>query len=325
MNSIVKYLLLRLGWKLPYIRFLSSRRTVILLYHGIPKESDGNSIDGLVFEQQVAFLRQHFKIVSPNELWNRREAHENIRVMLTFDDGFRNHAEVVAPILRKYNVPAIFFASSRHSIPGNYLWFTYLQALESHFPDKGFYFREDFFDMSLGQRHSSIQHLEECLLNLEPHPSAMYEAIEEELPRLESFVSAGKLADCYAGMTAEQVGQLSQDPLFSIGVHTTDHPFLTRCEPAEALRQIQDNKSWIEQASNKQVDVIAYPGGNYNSEVLRQSKELGFAQGYAVIPVLRINPVHELPRIGVYSKSFDVLGFKVQWGNLVRELRLNVG
>ena len=325
MNSIVNYLPLRLGWKLPYIRFLSSRSTVILLYHGIPKQSDGNSIDDLVFEQQVAFLRQHFKIVSPNELWDRRDAHENIRVMLTFDDGFRNNSEVVAPILRKYNAPARFFVCSRHSVPGKYLWFAYLQALEQHFPDKGFYFREEFFDMSAGQRHCSIEHLEEFLLNLKPHPSAMYEAIEEELPKLEGFVNAEKLADCYAGMTAEQVGGLSRDPLFSIGVHTTDHPFLTRCEPGEAMRQIQDNKSWLEQASNKQIDVIAYPTGNYNSGILRQSRELGFAQGYAVITVLGIDRVHELPRIGVYSKSFDVLGFKVQWGNLVRELRLNVG
>src|SRR5437867_3559306 len=126
MGSSLKSFLLRLGWKLPSIRLLSSRRTVILLYHGVPKESDGESIDGTIFEQHIIFLKQHFKIVPPDKLWDRRKVHEKIGVMLTFDDGFRNNAEVVAPILRKHAVPAMFFVCSRHSVPGNYLWSSYL-------------------------------------------------------------------------------------------------------------------------------------------------------------------------------------------------------
>src|SRR6266542_5002452 len=148
MDSQLKYFLLELGWKHPYLRFFSSRKTVILLYHGIPKESDRNSVDGTVFEQHIIFLKQHFEIIPPDRLWDRREAHENIRVMLTFDDGFRNHADVAAPILRKHDVPAMFFVCSRHSTPGKYLWFAYFRALEQHFPGKGFNFRGSFFDMS---------------------------------------------------------------------------------------------------------------------------------------------------------------------------------
>ena len=102
----------------------------------------------------------------------------------------------------------------------------------------------------------------------------MYEAIEEELPRLEDFVSRQKLADCYAGMTAEQVDELSRDPLFSIGVHTVDHPFLSKCRAEEARRQILDNKKWIEKVSDKPCDSIAYPSGDYNAEVWRSAVSL---------------------------------------------------
>lgn len=325
MDSQLKHFLLGLGWKAPYLRFLSTHNTVTLLYHGIPKKGDGKQIDSSEFERQIVFLKQYFEIIPPDRLWERRKLHDKIRVILTFDDGFRNHAEIVAPMLRKYNVPAMFFVCSRHSIPGKYLWFSYLQALEQHFPDKGFYFRGDFFDMSSGHRQYSIDRLRVFLLNLEPHPSAMYEAIEEELPKLEDLVNAEKLADRYAGMTAEQVGQLARDPLFSVGVHTVDHPFLTKCKPAEAFRQIRENKRWIERVSNRKCNTIAYPSGDYNSVILQQCRALAFSCGHAVIPTLNINRQLELPRIGLYSTSLDTLGFKVQWGNFMRGLGMKIG
>ena len=317
--------LLRLCWSSRYLRLLSSRRTVILLYHGVPRQSDGNSINAAVFEQHILFLKRQFEIIPPTELKTRRAAHEKIRIMLTFDDGFRNHAEVVAPILRKHDVPATFFVCSRPSVPGKYLWFAYLQALEQHFQDKGFYFRESFFDMSSQQRQRNIERLKNLLLNLKPHPIAMYKAIEKELPRLEEFVSEQTLNDCYAGMTEEELNELSRDPLFSIGVHTLDHPFLTKCPREEARRQILDNRKWIEGVSDKLCDSIAYPSGDYGTEVLEECHAIGLKYGHAVIPTLRKYMDYELPRIGIYSPFLDILGFKAHWGDLLRQLRMNVG
>ena len=165
---------------------------------------------------------------------------------LTFDDGFGNNAEVVAPILRKYRVPALFFVSSRHSTPGKYLWFSYLRALERRYPAERLRFRGTAFDMTPRARSDSIQRLSTILLDLRPHPTAMYSAIETELPPLEEFVAESELQDCYAGMTPEQLAHLAAEPLFSIGAHTADHPFLSRCEAAERQRQIHSNREWLE-------------------------------------------------------------------------------
>jgi len=278
-----------------------------------------------MFERHVRFLTRHFELGNPSDLSRHRRGLDKIRVLLTFDDGFRNHAEVVAPILRKHNVAATFFVCSRHATLGKYLWFNYLRALERYYPGNGFSFRGEFINMTPGQREWSMQRLSAFLLNLTPHPAAMYQAIEEELPRLEDFLKGDEIADCYAGMTAEQVGELAADPLFSLGNHTVDHPFLPQCEPEEAFRQIQDNKAWIEQVSNQRCETIAYPSGDYNGEVLKQCRSLGLAHGYALIPRLNAAPQFELPRIGIYSTSVDILGFKVQWGNLMRTLRIKVG
>jgi len=325
MDSRAGHWLLRLCWSLPYLRLLSSRKTVILLYHGVPRQSDSHSINGSVFERHILFLKRQFEIIPLAELKARREPYEKNRLVLTFDDGFRNHADLVAPILKKHNVPATFFVCSRSSIPGKYLWFAYLQALEDHFPEKGFYFREKFFDMSLSQRHVGIEQLRNYLLSLDPHPIAMYETIERELPRLEDCVNEQILNDRYAGITAEQMNELSRNPLFSIGVHTCDHPFLSKCERAEARRQILDNKNWIERILGKPCDFIAYPSGDYNAQVLDECRQLGLKRGYAVIPQLNTDAEYELPRVGIYSTSLEVLGFKAQWGDLLRAMKIKVG
>jgi len=273
----------------------------------------------------VAFLKRTFDPIFPADCDAQRSRFGKIQVLLTFDDGFRNNAEVAAPILRKYGVPALFFVSSRHATSGKYLWFAYLSILAKYFKGAGFVFRDRFMDMSPERREATVNELRQTLVGLKPHPGAMYRAIEEELPPLEDFVSEPELLDRCAGMSVEQVEELARDPLFSIGTHTVDHPYLTRCEEGEMARQIADNKVWLESVCKRECDAIAYPLGDYDLTVLRWCRELGLTRGYAVDPRLKMDCRLELPRVGIYRPSLDYLRFKVQHGNLIRMLGLKVG
>jgi peptidoglycan/xylan/chitin deacetylase (PgdA/CDA1 family) len=203
-------------------------------------------------------------------------------------------------------------------VPGKYLWFSYLKNLKDRFRGNGFSFRGEFINMSPTYRQASVQRLTDFLLHLTPHPSAMYEIIEQELPRLEDFASPQFLRDYCAGMADEQIEELASHPLFSFGVHTADHPFLTRCDAEESARQLLTNKHWLERVTKKPCDILAYPAGDYNAAILQQACELGFTRGYAVIPHVKSELSMQIPRVGIYSTCIDVLGFKVQWGNWLR-------
>jgi peptidoglycan/xylan/chitin deacetylase (PgdA/CDA1 family) len=316
--------LLRLTWNLPLTARLPPKRPVVLLYHGVPAAAHANPC-ARTFERHILFLKKHFDFVAPAAGARVAPATGKRQVLLTFDDGLRNNAEVVAPILRRYQVPAIFFVSSRHATPGAYLWFSYLEALARHFTGNGFSYGGSFFDMAPPARQQSVRRLRTSLLALRPHPAAMYRAIEEELPRLEDFVPSRQIDDCYAGMTGEQVAELADDPLFSIGVHTVDHPFLTMCERDEALRQIRENRTWIEAVSGRRCDAIAYPAGDYDADLLDLCRKEGFFRGYAVSSHFDGKSEFELPRIGIYSDSTDILGFKAQWGSVIRTVRMPIG
>src|SRR5882724_3584708 len=117
--------ILSFSYSLPLLRVLSSRSPIVLLYHGVPRRDDDSYITETVFEQHILLLKRYCDFATPQSLGARRNPLDKVRVLLTFDDGMRNNAVVVAPILRQHKVPAVFFVCSRHATPGKYLWFVY--------------------------------------------------------------------------------------------------------------------------------------------------------------------------------------------------------
>jgi peptidoglycan/xylan/chitin deacetylase (PgdA/CDA1 family) len=308
-----------LGWNLPGREQLASTAPVVIVYHGVPREND--RMIGRDLESHVIFLRRHFQLISWRQLEDRRLRHERIQVLLTFDDGLRNNAEVVAPILRRHRVPAIFFVCSRHTRPGQYLWFSYLRMLERHFPWSGFNFRGEYMDMNPAQREKTIRRLREVLLAMTPHPFAMYEAIENELPLLEEITTEAERHEHCAGMTEDQIAELASDSLFSIGAHTIDHPFPTKCASGEAERQIRLNKEWIERITGRTCDTLAYPIADYDEGVLQVCHDLGFRQAFSVERKIQGPPELQIPRVGIYFPSLAELGLKIRWATLLNSLQ----
>jgi peptidoglycan/xylan/chitin deacetylase (PgdA/CDA1 family) len=51
-------------------------------------------------------------MLPPEQHDRQRRMTEQPAVVLTFENGYRNQAEVAAPILSKHQVPAIFFVRS---------------------------------------------------------------------------------------------------------------------------------------------------------------------------------------------------------------------
>jgi peptidoglycan/xylan/chitin deacetylase (PgdA/CDA1 family) len=267
------------------------------------------------FEQHISFLERNCTFIRPEEYATVRGSLRRPATLLTFDDGLRNNAEVVAPILHRHHIPAVFFISSRHCAPGKYLWSNYFQMLETYFPGNSVTLNGEFIPLRGTQRGARIRKLREDLLALKPHPNAMYAAIETQLPPLESFTSAVVRADECEGMTVEQVRGLGADPLFTVGAHTLDHPYLTRCEPREAERQMYENKSWLESITGNRCDLFAYPMADFDSNTVEACRRVGFQRAFGVARQ-EVSPAEfAIRRVGVYSKSLVPLGIKLWFGH----------
>jgi len=294
------------------------------MYHGLSRSGGHGTISVTAFERQMRFLSRFCHFINFDQLNETSPAGQK-RILLTFDDGYHNNFLYAVPILRRLNIPAIFFVSHRHCQDGQYLWFSYLKALDGFYKEPEIVLRNNRFDLRGRDRQASIQAIRSILLGLKPHPSAMYKAIDLELPRMESFVPQGMISEYFSGMAPEELKTIAQDELFTLGVHTADHAFLTRCTSSEARSQLRQNIDFLKDITGIQPSVVAYPSGDYDENSLQICREENLLTGFSVIPMRRAWNHQDIPRMGIYGSSLVKLMIKVTFADQLRSLNIKVG
>lgn len=108
-----------LGWLLFSARLhkrLLGQRCVIVAFHRVCEEATGSPINCTPedFRRYCEFLARHFTVISLAELLDRLKTGRSISgtAVITFDDGYKDNAEVAAPILRSLRLPATFFVAT---------------------------------------------------------------------------------------------------------------------------------------------------------------------------------------------------------------------
>ena len=90
-----------------------STKMVIVTFHRVNDrmDLDGITCNSASFETFCRYFRNHFTVVPLSEQIAGASLGRNLggTLSITFDDGYRDNAEVAAPILRKLGLPATFF------------------------------------------------------------------------------------------------------------------------------------------------------------------------------------------------------------------------
>ena len=93
----------------------------IVMYHYVRpiKNSQYPKIKGLEldsFKKQITYFNNNFRFIGANDLlysiYDNKEIPDN-SILLTFDDGLKDHYSYVFPILKKMNIQGLFFPSFR--------------------------------------------------------------------------------------------------------------------------------------------------------------------------------------------------------------------
>ncbi len=203
--------------------------------------------------RHVDTLGRRFEFAHPDELPARLAGRGGRPFcVLTFDDGHRSNATVVAPELRRLGIPACFLLVTDFVGTTGVLWFTLYARL-----------RAKLGALPRGLSARAVKQLPHAVL-LERLGRACRENGIDERPS----------CDDNAAMSWDEARELRRQG-FSIGAHGETHAVLTR-EPREAaLGSISRSIARVSAELGEPCTTFAFPNGNYTAELARHAAACG--------------------------------------------------
>lgn len=172
--------------------------------------------------------------------------------LLTFDDGKRSNATVVASELERLGVPAAFYVVSSALDDQAPLWFDRYRALRKE----------------LGTAPNG--------LTLQALKQLPYAVLTEKIERAcrEYGIDADVRDDDVSLMTWDHARDLHWRG-FSIGAHGHTHAILTRETKAAAFESIEKSTARVSEEIGEPCRSFAFPNGNYTAELAQHAIRCG--------------------------------------------------
>lgn len=272
----------------------------ISMYHYVRdlKHSRYPEIKGLdvsLFRQQIEFMKEHFSIVTMEQVIDAVERKINLpenALLLTFDDGYADNYTFVLPILEEFGVQGSFFIpgktfTTHQLLDVNKVHYILASAdilkLVEDVKKEMDYFRGQEFDYAsteeLFQKYAIAN-------RFDPKETIFVKRmLQTVLPEKVRNMISSKLFEKYVGVSEEQLAYelyLTEDQIRTmkrhgmfIGVHGYDHYWLGNLESEQMKTDISMALDTLDEFIDRKHWVMNYPYGSYNSEVIDYIKRQG--------------------------------------------------
>jgi len=210
------------------------------------------------FTADLDFLLKHYTPITPAQL--EKNVNENRPLprntfLLSFDDGFREVHEVIAPILEKKGVPAIFFINPAF-IDNKVLFYRCKISLLIHKLKKqeGNATLQQLFAHTLGIKNSSLQSIIAALKNINQTNAGILDdlAVMTNLS-FENFLQQQK-----PFLTSQQLQSLHTRG-FSIGAHSMTHPYYSLLTLKEQVEQTLASCKYVNELIGTRECYFSFP------------------------------------------------------------------
>lgn len=326
--------------KLAKYKYLFQNRALVLMYHRIntPITDPWNlSVSSKNFEQQLKFLKDNYSIISTHELARQLDVGKikNRTIVLTFDDGYLDNYISAKPLLEKYSLPATFFITDSYITNNQPFWWDELEYIIVRADNLPSVFSVTFKGQSIQYDLKNEAVLTEILRSKQAgytynkqttlRTQLYFKLWELFSPLLrEEQTELLKLIREWAGfteqdtktegaMSAQQLKQLANHPLFTIGGHTKTHPSLSDHSEEVQEKEITENREYLESLLGTHINHFAYPSGNFNATTLKLLKKNNFKAAFTT----NSQPLDK------HSRLYKINRFQVMdWGKKKFELNL---
>jgi glycosyltransferase involved in cell wall biosynthesis/peptidoglycan/xylan/chitin deacetylase (PgdA/CDA1 family) len=255
-----------------------------LLFHRVPPQRDVISPSELIleeFERVIDQLAHHARVLPLGEALAllARGRLPRRAVAITFDDGYAEWLDFVAPVLRARALPATFFITTGH-LDGGAMWHERVNAAVAALPARGArlpYGLSAFSDLGPPQRRVELaQTLQQVFKHVGlAQRHAGIEALEAQ---------AVQALRSPRAFNADSVRLLRRQG-FDIGAHTVQHPILNAVSDREAREEIGRSKEQLEGILGERVHLFAYPNGVPVRDFSRRHVDMVKACGFGAAVV----------------------------------------
>ncbi|MEJ1161288.1 polysaccharide deacetylase family protein [Prosthecomicrobium sp. N25] len=225
-------------------------------------------------------------------------------VAFTLDDGFRDNREVALPLFRRYGVPFTLFATSGFVRRRAIIWWKVLETVIGYEPEVEFRFEEGtrvFRTRTASEKMRAVDLLAAWARLAEPSLVLERVAAFAERYGLDPMMPTDRDI-----LTPDELVDLAQDPLATIGAHSVTHPNLALLGESAAMAELVGGANEIADIIGRRPTFLAYPYGSGRAAGPREYRlaaEAGFDLAVTTQPgVLRPehrDRLHALPRISL--------------------------
>jgi peptidoglycan/xylan/chitin deacetylase (PgdA/CDA1 family) len=228
----------------------------VLLYHRVThveRDIHTLAISPDAFRSQMQELRESCLVLPLAELAAAAAAGDppERAVALTFDDGYLDNLDTVAPLLAELGLPATFFLTTESRPARRRFWWDVLEEALSHD-------RAAHDETHAILRRSSPAVRDDILLRL---------ARERSVPLVSERARP---------MSYDEVGRLKAFPSLEIGAHTVHHLSLSEVSAEDCHREVFESRSALERITGRAVRSFAYPFGAVSDEAVTAVTAAGF-------------------------------------------------
>lgn len=260
----------------------------ILTYHRIDQPERRPDLDpGLIsaspaaFAKQVDYVARKYDPVDLMQLLEARNGGAPLperAVLFSFDDGYRDFAEIAWPILKRAGVPAVVFVPTAYpDHPERSFWWDRLHRAANHSDRKA-------IDAPFGgrlplrtqrEKRDSLGRLRAYVKDL---PAEQSESVVSKL--CEQLGSNGNTSDSV--LSWDELRKLAADGV-QFASHSEHHVILTRCTPERVRDEVRNSQAALEREIGPMPRTLAYPDGAENEMVRKILREEKFSLAFARI------------------------------------------
>jgi peptidoglycan/xylan/chitin deacetylase (PgdA/CDA1 family) len=254
-----------------------------LLFHKIFKdqaEIDQNHVIPLEgatvehFRRLIAFYSENdYQFITCDDVLEGLKPERNY-ALLSFDDGYANNLRVL-PVLKEFGAKATIFVTTAFVEQQKAFW----------------------WDVLFRERHRRNTPNNEILREKRTLRYKPCDEIEAYLRKEFGPDILSPLGELDRPLSEKELCALSDGNDIEIGNHTVDHGYLTTLDRKQCEAQIAKSQDYLERTTGRRPRSIAYPFGDYDSEVVDIAASQGLELGLTCEPYRNHLPLQDSPNL----------------------------